>query len=185
MAFKSNKGTVRKIWRHRHSDGDLDYSTAQKFGHSFWFSVFSLFSLFSTLWTNAENIKTTAKQVWIFLPSKKLHLLRWQLCAPFAWNGFPAVLKEFPEFLNAFWLLFRRTAVELIPDHLGLALGWVIVEARSSEAVVHPSASWWNSPDQAWEVCLGVTVSLKNNGWLHEARTILRIAAECCGSRDG
>lgn len=73
----------------------------------------------------------------------------------------------------------HRTPTHPKPSQLGL--GWVIVEARSSEAVVHPSPSWSNRPDQAWKVCLGVTVLLKNNGWLHEARTILRIAAECCG----
>lgn len=77
----------------------------------------------------------------------------------------------------------HRSPTHPRPSWLGL--GWVIVEARSSEAVVHPSPSWSNSPDQAWEVCLRVTVLLKNNGWLLEARTILRITAECCGSRAG
>ncbi len=34
------------------------------------------------------------------------------------WNGFPTVLKEFPEVLSTCWLLFLHSAVQLIPNHL-------------------------------------------------------------------
>ena len=70
------------------------------------------------------------------------------------------------------------------PTHLKpsqLGWGWVIVEARSSDAALHHSP-WSNSPYTAWRCVLGhcpvekqIIVSLRANqmGW--------RIAAECCG----
>jgi hypothetical protein len=60
------------------------------------------------------------------------------------------------------------------------------VEARSSDAALHPSSSCSNSPYIAWRCVLGhcpvekqVIVGLSANqmGWY--------IAAECCGSHDG
>ena len=71
-------------------------------------------------------------------------------------------------------------------------LGWgrVIMEARSSDAVLHHSPSWSNSPYTAWRCVLGhcpvekhMIVPLRANqranqmGW--------HITAECCGSHAG
>ena len=55
--------------------------------------------------------------------------------------------------LSTCWLLFLHSAVRLISKHLN----WVevIVEARSSDAALHHSPSWSNSPYTAWRCVLG------------------------------
>ena len=80
--------------------------------------------------------------------------------------------------LAAFPSLCGRTHPKLSP------LGWgrVIVEARSSDAALHPIPSWSNSPYTPWR-CVWSLPCWKTNdcptkpkpgGW--------RITAECCGS---
>ena len=70
------------------------------------------------------------------------------------------------------------------PSQLGL--GRMIVEARSSDAALHHSPPWSNSPYTAWRYVLGHCpiekqmmdpLSTNQMGWC--------IAAECCGSHAG
>ncbi len=61
------------------------------------------------------------------------------------WNGFPTILKEFPEVLSTCWLLFLHSLAQLIQKKSQLDLNWVIVEARSSDAALHHSLSITNS----------------------------------------
>ena len=70
------------------------------------------------------------------------------------------------------------------PSQLGL--GWVIVEARSSDPALHHSPSWSNSPYIAWrcvwghcpvEIQMMVPLSANQMGW--------HVAAECFGSHAG
>ena len=102
------------------------------------------------------------------------------LLASFTWNAFPTVLKEFPHMLSTCWLIFLQSAVQLIPKHLNWVEVRVIVEARSSDAALHHSPSWSNSPYTAWRCVLGhcsveqqmvVPLSANQMEW--------RIAAEC------
>ena len=74
----------------------------------------------------------------------------------FTWNAFPTVLKDFPYMLSTCWLLFLHSTVQLIPNHLNL------VEARSSDAALHHSPSWSNSPYTAWR-CVGSLSCCKTN----------------------
>ena len=69
--------------------------------------------------------------------------------------------------LDTCWLLFLHSAFQLIPSHLNcvevgviveaIKVG-VIVEARSSDAALHHSPSWSNSPYTAWR-CVGLLSS--------------------------
>jgi hypothetical protein len=106
------------------------------------------------------------------------------LSTSFTWNAFPNVLKEFPHILSTCLLLFLHSAVQLLPNHLNWVV--VIVEARSSDAALHPSPSWSNSPYTAWRCVLGhcpvekqmiVQLSANQMGW--------EIAAELCSSHTG
>src|SRR4029434_2011268 len=65
-----------------------------------------------------------------------------QLHEVVTWNGFPTVLEEFPDVLSTCWLLCLHSAVQFIPPRPSqLGLGWVIVEARSSDPAL-PSLSF-------------------------------------------
>ena len=106
------------------------------------------------------------------------------LSTSFMRNAFPTVLKEFPHMLRTCWLLFLHSAVQLIPNHLN----WVEVRGlwRPSNAALHHSPSWSNSPYTVWRCVLGhcpvekqmiVPLSANQMGW--------HIASKCCGSHAG
>ena len=63
--------------------------------------------------------------------------------------------------LSTCWLLYLRSAVWLIRNHLNLVevRG---MEARSSDAALHHSPSWSNSPYTAWK-CVGPLSCWKTN----------------------
>ena len=86
---------------------------------------------------------------WNYLVSKKVrqnifyiihtsHPLPWQLCTLGILSTSSNSLEGVPTYAE---LLFLHTAIQLIPNHLKLGWGQVIVEARSSDAALHHAPS--------------------------------------------
>ena len=69
----------------------------------------------------------------------------------FMTNAFPTDLKEFPHMLSTCWLLFFNS-IHTKPSQL--CWGQVIVEARSSDAVLNHSP-YWSKPLHRLGVCFG------------------------------
>ena len=146
----------------------ISYSTSQKFGHTHSFKGFS-----STLWNNTWNHVVTKKllnksKYILYLTFFKVATLCLDDSFAHSWyslnqlheecfsNSLEGVLTCAEHLLAAFPSLHGPTHPK--PSQLGW--GWVIVEARSSDAALHHSP-WSNSLKQPWGV-FWVIVLLKN-----------------------
>ena len=152
-----------------------------KFGHTYSFKGFSLFLLFSTLsallfynkqlnntyWNHAVTKDVLNKSKYISNSSKSppfalmTALHTWHSLNQLHLECFSNSLEGVPTYaehlLAAFPSLCGPTHHK--PSHLGW--GWVIVEARSSDAGLHHSP-WSNSPYTAWRC---VVIVLLKNKW--------------------
>lgn len=59
------------------------------------------------------------------------------------------MLYEFPHVPSTCWLPYQQAAANSFQT-IPVDLGQVIAEARSSDAELHHTASWSNSPYSAW-----------------------------------
>ena len=116
----------------------------------------------------------------------------WQLCTLLAFSTsfigecFSISLKGVPTHAEHLLAAFPSLCGPTHPKPSQLGWDWVIVEARSSDAALHHSPSWSNSPYTAWRCVLShypvgkqmiVPLSPNQMEW--------RITAECCGSHAG
>ena len=121
------------------------------------------------IWNHVVT-KKSFKQIRIYLRFFKVATLCLDdsfahvLSTSFTWNAFPTVLKEFPHMLSTCWLLFLHSAIKLIPNHLNwVEIGWLWRPGPcSTDAALHHTHSWSNSPYTAWR-CVGSLSCWKTN----------------------
>ena len=77
-----------------------------------------------------------------------------QLHEVVTWNGFPS-LKWVPRGAEHLLAALPSLCGPSHPKPSRLGLGWVIVEARSSDTVFHPSPSWSDSHYKSWRCVWG------------------------------
>ena len=140
--------------------------------------------------SNQESVK----QIQIYLRFEILQSSHpwWQLCTHLAFSqsaSWGMLFQQSWRSSHICWALVGCFSFTLRSNSfktISIGLSWVIVEVRSSDAALHHSPSWSNSPYTAWRCVLGhcpiekqliVPLSTSQMGW--------RIAAECCGSHAG
>ncbi len=187
------------------------YSISQNFGHTLSFNVFLHFyhSLHCRLILNTSKLW---KNTWNYVVNKKCYknqnvlyfrffkvatfLLWWQLCTLLAfsqsasWGShlewFTSSLEGVPRGAEHLFAALPSLCgpTQHKPSKLGLCQ--VIVDTRSSDAALHHSTSWSNSPYAAWrcvwchylvEKQMMVPLSPNQMGW--------HVTAECYGSHAG
>ena len=144
----------------------FDWYSSQTFGHTYHFLHCRIIVKTSKLWYNNKKL---LKQIKVCLEQLILHLRFFKvptLCLDdsfaHAWHSliqlhecFSNSLEGVPTYAEHLLAALPSLCGPTHPKPSQLGWGQVIVEARSSDAALHHSPSWSNSPYTAWRCVLG------------------------------